>query len=71
MLSCNTPLWGVTSNPPLCGWYLICDEPPSEGVVRLTPGYSRDHRPDLNQVMLELIVEHQAGIPLLMNPSSG
>src|SRR5688500_17576321 len=28
-------------------------------------------RPDLNQVMLELIVEHQAGIPLLMKPLSG
>lgn len=48
-----------------------CDEPPTEGVVRLTKGYSRDHRPDLNQVMLELIVEHQAGIPLLMKPLSG
>ena len=39
------------------------DEPPSEGVVRLTQGYSRDPRPDLNQVMLELIVEHQPGFP--------
>lgn len=48
-----------------------CDAPPPEGVVRLTQGYSRDHRPDLNQVMLELIVEHQAGIPLLMKPLSG
>ncbi|HEY7712034.1 MAG TPA: IS1634 family transposase [Candidatus Entotheonella sp.] len=48
-----------------------CDEPPSEGIVRLTQGYSRAHRPDLNQVMLELIVEHQAGIPLLMKPLSG
>ena len=47
------------------------EEPPPEGVVRLTQGYSRDHRPDLNQVMLELIVEHQAGIPLLMKPLSG
>jgi hypothetical protein len=44
---------------------------PPEGVVRLTPGYSRDHRLDLNQVMLELIMEHQAGIPLLMKPLSG
>jgi transposase len=23
--------------------------------VHITPGYSRDHRPDLNQVMLELV----------------
>ena len=40
-------------------------------VIHLTRGYSRDHRPDLNQVMLDLIVEHQAGIPLLMKPLSG
>ena len=36
-----------------------------------TRGYSRDHRPDLNQVMLELLVEHQAGLSLLMQPRSG
>jgi len=47
------------------------DEEPAEQVVHITRGYSRDHRPDLNQVMLELMVEHQAGIPLLMKPLSG
>jgi len=47
------------------------DAEPAEQVVHITRGYSRDHRPDLNQVMLELIVEHQAGIPLLMKPLSG
>jgi len=47
------------------------DEPPAEQVVRITKGYSRDHRPDLNHVMLELLVEHQAGIPVLMKPLSG
>src|SRR5262249_56769055 len=47
------------------------DEAPDEQVVHITQGYSRDHRPDLNQVMLELIVEQQAGIPLLMKPLSG
>ena len=46
-------------------------EEPEEQVVHITRGYSRDHRPDLNQVMLELIVEHQAGIPILMKPLSG
>ena len=46
-------------------------EAPEETVVHITPGYSREHRPDLNQVMLELIVEHQAGIPVLMQPLSG
>ena len=33
------------------------DGEPNEKVVHITQGYSRDHRPDLNQVMLELIVE--------------
>jgi transposase len=47
------------------------DEEPAEPVVHITQGYSRDQRPDLNQVMLELIVEHQAGIPVLMQPLSG
>ena len=42
-----------------------------EGVIRITKGYSRDHRPDLNQVVLQLICERQAGIPLLMKPLSG
>jgi transposase len=47
------------------------DEDPTDHVVHITRGYSRDHRPDLNQVMLELIVEHPAGIPVLMKPLSG
>jgi transposase len=47
------------------------DEEPDAEVIHITRGYSRDHRPDLNQVMLELIVEHQAGIPVLMQPLSG
>ena len=47
------------------------DDEPEDKVVHITRGYSRDHRPDLNQVMLELMVEHQAGIPILMKPLSG
>jgi len=43
-------------------------EQPCEGVIHITPGYSCDHRPDLNQVVLQLICERQAGIPLLMEP---
>jgi transposase len=46
-------------------------EEPAAQVVHLTRGYSRDHRPALNHVMLELIIEHQAGIPVLMKPLSG
>jgi transposase len=49
------------------------DEPPSEEakVIHITPGYSRDHRPDLNQVVLSLIVEQRARLPLWMQPLSG
>jgi transposase len=42
-----------------------------EGVIRITRGYSRDNRPDLNQVVLQLLCERQAGIPLLMQALSG
>ena len=31
------------------------DEEPEAGVIHITKGYSRDHRPDLNQVVLQLI----------------
>jgi transposase len=47
------------------------DEAPAEQGIHITRGYSRDHRPDLNQVMLDRMVEHQAGIPVLMKPLSG
>jgi transposase len=47
------------------------DQEPEEHVIHITRGYSRDQRPDLNQVMLDLMVEHQAGIPVLMKPLSG
>jgi transposase len=47
------------------------DKAPDEQVVHIPRGSSRDHRPDLHQVMLELMVEHQAGMPVLMQPRSG
>lgn len=40
-------------------------------LLHLTKGYSRDHRPDLPQVVLNLIVEHQAGIALHMQALNG
>lgn len=30
--------------------------------IRITKGYSRDHRPELNQAILNLICENQSGI---------
>jgi transposase len=59
-----------TSSFHVDGEYNSHDEP-KEGVVHICKGYSRDHRPDLNQVGLELIVENQAGIPLIMQSLSG
>ena len=47
----------------------INDEAPN--VISITKGYSRDHRPELNQVILNLICENQAGIPVYMKPASG
>lgn len=49
------------------------EHPPQESSdgIHITKGYSRDHRPDLNQVALQLICESEAGIPLLMKPLSG
>jgi transposase len=52
------------------GRYNSAEEPDTH-IIHMTRGYSRDHRPDLHQVMLDVIVEHQAGIPLLMQPLSG
>lgn len=39
--------------------------------IRFTRGYSRDHRPDLVQVIINLICENQAGIPVYFKPASG
>lgn len=47
------------------------DSESETGAVTLTHGYSRDHRSDLKQVVLHLLVEQQAGIPLYMSPANG
>ena len=39
--------------------------------VTITKGYSRDHHPELNQIVLNMITEHQAGIPIWMQPANG
>jgi transposase len=60
-----------TSSFHVDGVYNSDQEEVPEGVIHITQGYSRDHRPDLNQVILQLISEHQAGIPLWMDALSG
>ncbi len=42
-----------------------------EHAVRVTHGYSKDHRPDLKQVVHELMVSQDGGVPLLMKTWSG
>jgi transposase len=52
------------------GRYHRAEEPAAQ-VVHRTPGSSRDPRPDRNQVRLELMIEPQAGMPVLMTPLRG
>jgi len=54
------------------GIYNSQNPPPQDSEeILITKGYSRDHHPNLNQVMLNLIVENKAGIPLQMQALSG
>jgi transposase len=46
-------------------------EDTDENGVRITHGYSKDHRHDLPQVVQELLVTHDEGIPLAMMCHSG
>jgi transposase len=45
-------------------------EEPSQ-VITVTHGYSKDHRPDLKQVILSLVVNGPSAIPICMEPLSG
>jgi transposase len=45
--------------------------PPDAQVVHIPQGSSREQRPDLNQVRVELVVEPQAGIPVRRQPLRG
>jgi transposase len=56
----------------LDGTYNSATPPPEEAqTLHLTQGYSRDYHPELNQVVLNLITDNQAGIPLHMQALSG
>src|SRR4029450_9590719 len=37
----------------------------NEHAIRITHGYSKDHRPDLKQAVLELMVSQDGGIPFV------
>ena len=42
-----------------------------EHVVKLTHGHSKDHRPDLKQVMMSLVVTGESAVPIWMEPQDG
>ena len=52
----------------LTGAYVSDSDESAIGIVR---GYSKDHRPDLKQVVLETIVSQDGGIPLLCKSWDG
>jgi len=41
------------------------------GVIHITKGFSKDHAPELNQVVLQLICAHKSSIPLWIEALSG
>ena len=57
-----------TTSFTLTGYYLGKTD---EDTVEIKLGYSKDHRPDLKQVMLEMMVCHDGGIPLLGKALNG
>ena len=46
------------------------DEPEREA-ISITYGYSRDHRPDLKQVVVQLITHHKSALPVWLEVLSG
>jgi transposase len=46
-------------------------ETPEMGCIEITHGYSKDHRPDLKQFIVELMCSTDGGVPLALTVSSG
>jgi len=46
-------------------------EDSDENAIKITHGYSKDHRPDLKQVVLELLVSQEGGVPLIAKAWDG
>ena len=50
------------------GAYEVNDDPK---VIEVTRGFSKDHRPDLKQIVLALVVNGPSSIPIWMDPLDG
>jgi transposase len=57
-----------TTSFSLSGEYLPDSD---ERAITITHGYSKDHRPDLKQAVLELMVSHDGGIPFVSQSWDG
>jgi transposase len=57
-----------TTSFPLSGDYVPESD---EHAIRITHGYSKDHRPDLKQAILELLVSQDGGVPLVSKSWDG
>jgi transposase len=53
-----------TTSHSLTGEYAFDDEDSDDNVIKITHGHSKAHRPDLKQVVQEIIVSQDGGIPL-------
>ncbi|MCP4326732.1 MAG: IS1634 family transposase, partial [Alteromonadales bacterium] len=53
-----------TTSHSLTGEYAFDDEDSDENIIKITHGHSKAHRPDLKQVVQEIIVSQDGGIPL-------
>jgi len=42
-----------------------------DGTIEIRKGHSKDYRPDLNQIALNMIVENRANLPIYLKVSSG
>jgi transposase len=57
-----------TTSFALCGDYVPDSD---EHAIRITHGYSKDHRPDLKQAVLELMVSQDGGVPFMSKSWDG
>ncbi len=46
-------------------------ETPDQEMITITHGYSRDHRPDLKQVVAQIITSHKSNLPVWLEVLSG
>src|SRR6266571_344981 len=57
-----------TTSFSLSGDYVPASDEPA---IHITHGYSKDHRPDLKQAVLELLVSQDGGVPLVSTSWDG